>query len=54
MADSNDTDAVRDTRSDRGDAALVAQYIHEISERHGGSGDPDVLEPDGEGLDDGV
>jgi hypothetical protein len=32
MADTQDTDA----RADRSDAALVAQYIHELSERHGG------------------
>ncbi len=32
MADRHDTDA----RAERSDAALVAQYIHELSERHGG------------------
>jgi hypothetical protein len=37
LADSRDTDAARDSRSERGDAALVAQYIHELSERHGPS-----------------
>jgi hypothetical protein len=31
MADAPDTDA---TRVRRGDAALVAQYIHDLSERH--------------------
>jgi hypothetical protein len=31
MADTRDTEA----RADRSDAALVAQYIHELSERHG-------------------
>jgi hypothetical protein len=32
LADRHDTDA----RAERSDAALVAQYIHELSERHGG------------------
>lgn len=32
MAQERDTDA----RAERSDAALVAQYIHELSERHGG------------------
>ncbi len=35
MADTRDTDATRDSRFERGDAALLAQYIHELSERHG-------------------
>ena len=33
LAEERDTDA----RAERIDAALVAQYIHELSERHGGS-----------------
>jgi hypothetical protein len=47
LADERDTEA----RAERSDAALVAQYIHELSERHGGSGDTAGLEPGGEGLD---
>jgi hypothetical protein len=35
LAEQRDTDA----RAERSDAALVAQYIHELSERHGGSDD---------------
>jgi hypothetical protein len=31
LAQERDTDA----RAERSDAALVAQYIHELSERHG-------------------
>jgi hypothetical protein len=38
MADKSDASA----RAERSDAALVAQYIHELSERHGS-------EPDGLG-----
>jgi hypothetical protein len=48
LADQRDTGA----RAERSDAALVAQYIHELSERHGGSDDDDALEPAGEGPDD--
>ena len=47
MADELDTGA----RAERSDAALVAQYIHELSERHGGSGEADALDPGGEGPD---
>jgi hypothetical protein len=47
LADQRDTDA----RAERSDAALVAQYIHELAERHGGADDADVLEPAGEGPD---
>jgi hypothetical protein len=48
LADQRDTDA----RAERGDAALVAQYIHELSERHGGSDDADAVEElEGEGPD---
>ena len=39
MADTRDTDATRGSRAERGDAALVAQYIHELSERHGSGAD---------------
>ena len=47
--DQRDTDA----RAERSDAALVAQYIHELSARHGGSDDDaNALEPGGEGPDD--
>jgi hypothetical protein len=48
LAEQRDTDA----RAERSDAALVAQYIHELSERHGGSDDAAGLEPGGEGPDD--
>ena len=48
MADRRDTDA----RAERSDAALVAQYIHELTERHGESDDTDALEPEGGGPDD--
>jgi hypothetical protein len=48
LADQRDTDA----RAQRSDAALVAQYIHELSDRHGGADDTDALEPAGEGPDD--
>ena len=48
MAEQRDTDA----RAERSDAALVAQYIHELSERHGGSDDADVLESGGDVADD--
>jgi hypothetical protein len=41
-----------DARAERSDAALIAQYIHEQSERHGGSADGEVLEAAGEGPDD--
>jgi hypothetical protein len=39
LADTPDTDATRGSRAERGDAALVAQYIHELSERHGSGAD---------------
>jgi hypothetical protein len=48
LADQRDTDA----RAERSDAALFAQYIHELSERHRGPDDADALEPAGEGPDD--
>jgi len=48
LADQRDTDA----RAERSDAALVAQYIHELSDRHGVADDADLLEPAGEGPDD--
>jgi hypothetical protein len=48
LAEQRDTDA----RAERSDAALVAQYIHELSERHGGSEEAGALEPGGEGPDD--
>jgi hypothetical protein len=48
LAEQRDTDA----RAERSDAALVAQYIHELSERHGGPEDVDALEPVGDGLED--
>jgi hypothetical protein len=48
LAEQRDIDA----RAERSDAALVAQYIHELSERHGGSEDADALDPGGEGPDD--
>jgi hypothetical protein len=48
LADHQDTDA----RADRSDAALVAQYIHELSERHGGPDDADALDPGRERPDD--
>jgi hypothetical protein len=51
MSDSRDGDATRDLRAERGDAALVAQYIHELSERHRSERDPAATEEDG--LDDG-
>jgi hypothetical protein len=35
LADTRDIDVTRTSRSERGDAALVAQYLHELSERHG-------------------
>jgi hypothetical protein len=35
MTDTRDTDAARGSRFERGDAALVAQYLHDLSERHG-------------------
>ena len=38
MADGRDTQP-RDARADRRDAALVAEYIHELSERHGSERD---------------
>ena len=50
MSEQRDTDA----RAERSDAALVAQYIHELSERHGGSDDADALEPAGDGLEESV
>jgi hypothetical protein len=37
MADARETQT-RDARIDRRDAALVAEYIHELSERHGSDG----------------
>jgi hypothetical protein len=46
LAEQRDTDA----RAERSDAALVAQYIHELSERHGGSDDADAFEPAADGL----
>lgn len=52
MADTRDTDATRGSRAERGDAALVAQYIHELSERHGSA--PDALGGDPEGDDEEV
>jgi hypothetical protein len=47
LAERRDTDA----RADRRDAALVAQYLHELSERHGGPDDADAREPGEDGLD---
>jgi hypothetical protein len=38
MADGRDAQP-NDTRVDRRDAALVAEYIHELSERHGSEAD---------------
>ena len=37
MADRRDTDSTHAARADRRDTALVAQYLHELSERHGRS-----------------
>jgi hypothetical protein len=48
LAQERDTDA----RAERSDAALIAQYIHEQSERHGGASDVEALEPAGEGPED--
>jgi hypothetical protein len=48
LADQRDSDA----RAERSDAALVAQYIHELSERHGGSDGADALDPDREASED--
>jgi hypothetical protein len=48
LAQERDTDA----RGERSDAALIAQYIHEQSERHGRSSDVEALEPAGERPDD--
>jgi hypothetical protein len=48
LAEQRDTDA----RAERADAALVAQYIHELSERHGALDDADVLDLGREGPDD--
>jgi hypothetical protein len=48
LADQRDTDA----RAERSDAALVAQYIHELSERHEGSADFDAIEPAADGPED--
>jgi hypothetical protein len=53
MADTRDSDSTHVSRADRGDAALVAQYLHDLSERHGGGGEPDVRDPDGDGSDEG-
>lgn len=50
MADTRDSEATRGSRAERGDAALVAQYIHELSERHGGPGDDAGI--DSAGVDD--
>jgi hypothetical protein len=41
-----------DARAERSDAALIAQYIHEQSERHGGPDDGEVPQAGGEGPDD--
>jgi hypothetical protein len=48
LAEHRDTDA----RAERSDAALVAQYIHELSERHGGADDAAERERLEEGLED--
>jgi hypothetical protein len=47
MADTSDTNETRDLRTERGDAALIAQYLHELSERHDGSGEREADDPDG-------
>jgi hypothetical protein len=40
------------SRAQRGEAALVAQYLHELSERHGGGVDDDSARAEaGEGSD---
>ncbi|MGH2716230.1 MAG: hypothetical protein ACRDM7_20575 [Thermoleophilaceae bacterium] len=51
MADSKDWHDTRDSRADRRDAALVAEYIHELSERHGGSDEPDSPQHDADSPD---
>jgi hypothetical protein len=48
LAEQRDTDAL----AERSDAALVAQYIHELSERHGGSDDAAALDPPDAGPED--
>jgi hypothetical protein len=40
LDDARNTEGTRDSRTERGDAALVAQYIHELSERHGEDPEP--------------
>lgn len=35
MEDAHNTEGTRASRTERGDLALVAQYLHELSERHG-------------------
>jgi hypothetical protein len=44
MAEERDGDA----RAERSDAALVAQYIHELSERHGSPGEDEPADDGGE------
>jgi hypothetical protein len=49
-----DRDSPYLSRAQRGEAALVAQYLHELSERHGGAGHagPGAVEsePGGDGA----
>jgi hypothetical protein len=40
LDDARNTEGTRDSRTARGDAALVAQYLHELSERHGEDREP--------------
>jgi hypothetical protein len=50
----SDRDRSRASRARRGDAALVAQYIHELSERHDGSGQGRPAMAEGEAGGDGA
>ena len=43
-----DRDRSHKSRARRSDAALVAQYIHELSERHNGSGQANAATVEGE------
>jgi hypothetical protein len=50
------SDSSRDhaSRTRRRDAALVAEYIHELSDRHNGSGQPGPAASDGKPAGDGA
>jgi hypothetical protein len=44
LDDARNTEGTHASRTERGDAALVAQYLHELSERHDGDREPGLAD----------